>query len=157
MVAEELHEKGQPRKQEISTFRAKRKAIYEASKAENKGKNSKQSTNKNDSNKRRKKNGKKTSTYLGPEKLKEYKEQGRCFQCRSKEHMKRDCPHASKKDEAPPSSNAIPDVHKETPQRSRKFGNSSSLGESLKIKVPSFYSIQARRRITSFPWKWPML
>ena len=35
MVAEELHKKGQPRKQEISTFRAKRKAIYEASKVEN--------------------------------------------------------------------------------------------------------------------------
>lgn len=66
MVAEELHEKGQPRKQEISTFRAKRKAIYEASKAENEEKNSKQTTNKNDS---RKKNGKKTFTYLGPEKL----------------------------------------------------------------------------------------
>ena len=52
---EELHVKGQPRKQEISTFRAKRKAIYEASKAENAEKTanySKQTTSKNVSNKR---------------------------------------------------------------------------------------------------------
>ena len=119
MVAEDLHVKGQPRKQELGTFRAKRKAVHEASKAENSEKNSKQPTNSNASNKKRKKNRKKPSTYLGPEKLKEYKEQGRCFQCGSKEHMKRDCPHATKKDENPPSSNAIPDVQGNTTREPR--------------------------------------
>ena len=155
MVAEDLHVKGQPRKQELGTFRAKRKAVHEASKAENAEKNSKQPTNSNASNKKRKKNGKKSSTYLGPEKLKEYKEQGRCFQCGSKEHMKRDCPHATKKDESlklplPPMQ--FP-MFKETRQGSHAYGNSSSLGEDLKIKMLFFFLIRDQQ-IISFLWKW---
>ena len=109
MVAEELHTKGQPRKQEISTYRAKRKAIHEASKAENAEKNSKQHMNKSDSNKKRKKNGKKPSN----------KEQGKCFKCGSKDHIKRDCPQGAKKDEVPPTSNAIPDVQGNTTREPR--------------------------------------
>ena len=101
MVAEELHVKGQPRKQEFSTFRAKWKAIYEESKAEYSAKTgnfSKQTPPRNDSNKKQKTNGKSLLTFLGPTKLKEYKEQGKYFHCGSKDHMKRDCPHLKGKE-----------------------------------------------------------
>ena len=111
MVAEDLHSKGQPRKQEFSTFRAKRKAIYEESKAENSaktGNSSKHTPPRNDSNKKQKTNGKSLSTFLGPAKLKEYKEQRKCFHCRSKDHMKRECPHIKGKEQKIEDGGAMP-------------------------------------------------
>ena len=113
MVVEELHSKGQPRKQEFSTFRATRKAIYEESKAENSAKTgnfSKRTPPRNDSNKKQKTNGKSLSTFLGPAKLKEYKEQRKCFHCRSKDHMKRECPHIKGKEQKIEDGGAIPSL-----------------------------------------------
>lgn len=123
MVTEELHTKGRPRKQEFNTFRTKRKAIYEEWKAENSAKTrnfSKRTPPRSNSNKKQKTNGKSLSTFLGPTKLKEYKEQGKCFHCGSKDHMKRDCPHLKGKEQkiedggAMPLSNDVPDVHGNT-------------------------------------------
>ena len=81
IVAEELHVKGQPRKQEFSTFRAKQKALQDQPKAEKSAKISKQPFSKNGANNNKKKGGKKSLTYLSSEQLKEYREQGKCFGC----------------------------------------------------------------------------
>ena len=104
LIAEGLHSKGTPRKQEYSTYHAKQKANSNQGEAFSR-KRPQQPGGKNE----KKPEGTKKSKFLSPSQIKAYMEEGKCFYCGEKGHRKPDCPQLKKEPAPPPpSSNSVP-------------------------------------------------